>query len=221
MTLFSLRTALALLLAASLASCGGGSSKATFAISGTVSGLGYSPLVLKAGTQTVNVAPSTTNTADTLYPVTYTFPQTIEYGEPYLVELSANPPHQTCTVLQTAADSAGHTATINIAVTCTTNSYTVNGYVHGLAAEGLQLINGSTSGTITVTQAGVLAAQTAETAGTVTPSFSFPATFYNQAYGVTILTQPTGQTCTVTNGSGVINDSAILNISVDCVTNPT
>lgn len=220
MTLFSMRAALALVLAASLASCGGGD-KETYPITGTVTGLYYDSLVLSTGSQTATVKSNGLDTTGVANTVNYTFPQTLSYGDPYLVALATNPPHQTCTVGQTVADSAGHTASIAIAVACIINSYTVSGYVHGLTAEGLQLINGSTNGTITVTLAGVAAAVTAEAAGTITPSFTFPAVYYNQTYGVTILTQPTGQTCTVTNGNGLMQDAAIVNISVDCVNNPT
>ena len=37
-------------------------------------------------------------------------------------------------------------------------------------------------------------------------------------YNITVSSQPTGQTCTVTNGSGTINNFAIDNISVNCIT---
>lgn len=232
MTLFSLRTTVALLLAASLASCGGGG-KTTYPIGGTVSGLAYGPLVLTAAGQTVNVQPNSTNTTDTLNPVTFTFPTALGYGDPYLVALATDPPHQACLVNQIAADSAGHTATINILVSCTTNSYTISGYVHGLVGDGLQLVNGSLSGTIPLTATGVAtnaateAAAAAAAAATVppttsyvlTPSFTFPALFYGQTYGITVLTQPAGQTCTVTNGTGTVGDAAIVNVSVDCVNN--
>jgi len=37
------------------------------------------------------------------------------------------------------------------------------------------------------------------------------------AYAVTVSTQPTGQTCTVTNGSGAIATADVTNVAVDCV----
>lgn len=220
MTLFSMRAGLALLLAASLASCGGGSNPA-YPISGTVSGLYYDSLVLTTGSQNATVKSNGVDANGVANAVTYTFPKTLGYGDPYLVALSANPPHQTCTVGQTVADSAGHTAAINIAVACLVNTYTVSGYVTGLAVDGLQLINGSgTSTPITLTVAGVAAAAAAQAAGTVTPSFSFPAAKFNTTYGITILTQPVGQTCTVTNGTGLIGDANIYTVGVNCVNNP-
>ena len=37
-----------------------------------------------------------------------------------------------------------------------------------------------------------------------------------QAYNVTVLTQPAGQTCSVTNGSGTIGNAAVSNVEVTC-----
>lgn len=227
MTLFSMRAACALLLATSLAACGGGSDKAKFPVSGTVSGLYYGTLTLKTGNQTVDIKPTGVDAAGVANVVNYSFPTILEYGDVYYVQLGTNPAHQSCTVNQFAADSAGHTAAINIAVGCTTNAYYVSGYVTGLNSEGLQLINGSTNGTATVTVAGVATAATTEAAAKAaangsdvyvrTPSFTFPLVTYGQTYGVTILTQPATQTCTVTNGTGVMGDAEILNINVNCV----
>ena len=39
----------------------------------------------------------------------------------------------------------------------------------------------------------------------------------NSTYSVTVLTQPSGQTCTVTNGTGTISNADVSNISVTCV----
>jgi len=239
MTLFSMRAAIALLLAASLAACGGGSDKAKFPIAGNVTGLVYPGLTLTTDKQSVAVAPNPANTSTTINPVAYSFPQVLEYGDVYFVALGTNPAHQSCNVTQLRADSAGHTASINVLVECSVNYNSVNGYVYGLKADGLQLINGSTSGTITLTKAIVDANATTEaaakaaaaaatppsTAYTLTPSFSFNSVtnpvYYNQSYGVTILAQPTGQTCTVTNGTGVMQDAPVTNIAINCVDNPT
>jgi hypothetical protein len=214
MTLFSMRAALALLLAASLASCGGGGSKETYPVGGTVSGLVYGPLVLTTGSQNVNVNPTGLDANGVAKLVTYTFPQTLSYGDPFLVTKTADAPHQSCTVLQTAADSAGHMVTINVGVTCTVNSFYVYGTVTGLTAEGLQLINGSTTATpVTVTVANAAAATAAA------PLSLFGPVLYNATYGISILTQPTGQTCTVTNGNGVMGDAAVTNVAINCVNN--
>jgi len=217
MTLFSIRTAVALCLATSLAACGGGSDKATFVVGGTIVGLAYSGLTLKTGDQVLAVAPVFTGTTPQNIP--YAFPKTIDYGTAYTVAVEKSPDKQDCTVIRFGTDggnrdSAGHTATINVQVECVTKSYSLGGSVSGLTGAGLVLINGS------VNSVSVLPAAT---------SFTFPVlqsnpTYVDQAYVVSVLTQPTGQTCTVKNGAGVMPNAAMTAtsanaIAVTCVNN--
>gem|GEM_PF-1249474 len=50
-------------------------------------------------------------------------------------------------------------------------------------------------------------------------SFIFGTQLNNSAsYVVTILTQPTGQTCTISNGSGIVSSSNVTSVSVSCTT---
>jgi hypothetical protein len=52
-------------------------------------------------------------------------------------------------------------------------------------------------------------------------SFNFATSFpAGSLYSVTVLTQPAGQTCTVTNGAGTIASANITNVAVNCVANP-
>jgi hypothetical protein len=54
--------------------------------------------------------------------------------------------------------------------------------------------------------------------------FSFPTKVSaNSSYAVTVLTQPTGQLCTVSNGSGTVDSKgdSVGNVSVTCVSNST
>ena len=49
-------------------------------------------------------------------------------------------------------------------------------------------------------------------------SFVFTTALNNSAsYAVTVSTQPTGQSCTVTNGSGTVSSANITNVSVSCL----
>lgn len=51
-------------------------------------------------------------------------------------------------------------------------------------------------------------------------SFTFATPLSNSAsYAVTVFTQPSGQTCTVSNGSGTVSSANITNVAVACVTN--
>lgn len=210
MTLFSLRTGFALLLALSLASCGGGSDT-TYPITGTVTGLAYDSLTLTAAGQTIEIKKDPATTATTVNPVRYSFPKSLSYGDPFLVALGKNPPNQNCAVGQTVMDSAGHRASIDIFVECKINLHVVSGKVTGLTSEGLELINGSTSGKIAVTLASLATTNAANG-----PSFAFVEIPVGQTYGVTILSQPRTQTCTVMNGAGTMTDADVTNVVIDC-----
>jgi uncharacterized repeat protein (TIGR03803 family) len=82
-------------------------------------------------------------------------------------------------------------------------SYTVGGTVSGLASgESLTLQNNGGFDLVV----------------TANGSFTFMAAQPTGAsYAVTVLTQPSGQTCTVANGSGTVADSNITNVAVTCL----
>jgi hypothetical protein len=207
MTLFSIRKALALFLVASLAACGGGSDKATFVVGGSVYSLAYTGLTLKTGDQVLEVKPVLL--AGTPQAVKYAFPNTIDYGTAYTVSVATSPAQQSCVVYPFGTnnenrDSAGHTATIDVTVNCTTYSYALGGTVNGLTGTGLVLINGSVD-TLTVAAAA--------------PTFTFAKpVLVDASYGVSILTQPAGQTCTVVNGTGIMPNAAMTSASANPVT---
>ena len=190
------RSALALALVLGLAGCGG---KADFPVSGTVLGLAYDGLVLTTNGMDLPVAKGST---------TFSFPKALSYGEAYAVSASAQPLHQTCKVAN-ASDTAGRLASINVGVVCALNQFTIGGIdtVTGLTTDGLTLTNGSNSGIVTVA-----AGATSFTFGVLVQ--------YGASYGVTVLTQPAGATCTVApNGTGIMGDAKITNIGVSCVAN--
>jgi hypothetical protein len=192
----SMRRLLAIALALSLAACGGG--KATFTVNGTVTGLQYASLVLTTNGQDVTINPSATAGAV----VSYTFPNTLEYGDEYAVSVKTQPPHQFCAASDTYDnDTAGRFASINVPVSCVLQSHTIGGTINGLTVDGLVLINGTSGGTYTATVAGVTAS-----AGAFT--FGLPVTF-GQTYGVTVLTNPAGLSCAVENGAGTMGDKNI------------
>lgn len=184
----------AALLAATLAACGG---KASFVVGGSISGLGNQGLVLQLdGGSDLTVAAGST---------TFSFPNTISYGTEYTVSIKTQPDHMTCAVANPTG-SAGHTTSINVVITCSQNSYTLGGTINNLAADGLVLVNGS-NGSLTVLKG----------ATTFTMGGTIPV---GTAYGLSVFTQPTNQTCSITNGSGVMGDANRNNVIVDCVNNP-
>jgi hypothetical protein len=198
-SLFNRRSA-AVILALALAACGG---KAMFDIKGvivndgqTYDGLRYDGLVLvNNGGSDLSVPANAT---------TFQFPNQIEYGATFSVTVKTQPAHQTCQIIN-GSDTAGRLASINMGLGCIVNASTIGGTITGLKADGLVLVNGTGGGT-----SGVLSKDLT--------TFTMPLPVkYSVSYGVTVLTQPTGQTCTVQNGTGVMGDAAITNLVVNCV----
>lgn len=208
-----IRPALALALAAGLAGCGG-SDKAEFVVKGTITGIVYPGAVLTTNGMEIAIPPPATPRAT----VSFEFPNKLEYGDVYDVRFKSEPDNQNCgTPPQTIAnfnDTAGRLADINITFACAVDVYTIGGTVNGLTADGLVLANGSTGGTFSVAK---------PAAGVTTPPtyiFAGPVEF-GQSYGVTVLTQPTGQVCTVANATGIMKAANVSNIDVTCVAAPS
>jgi|GEM_PF-3193129 len=86
-----------------------------------------------------------------------------------------------------------------------TTTYSVGGSVSGLNGSVVLQNNGGDNLTINADGTFTFATKLADGA----------------AYNVTVLTQPSGQTCTVTNGSGTISGADVGNVSVSCVNNYT
>jgi large repetitive protein len=186
-----LGTVLAGLLAAG---CGGGSGPApTYSIGGRVSGLAGSGLEL-ADSSGDMLALSTNGT--------FTIATAVSPGASYSVRVSGQPqnPSQTCLVAN-GSGTMGSAPVTSVAVTCTTNQYTVGGQVTGLLESGLVLANNG---------------------GDATPvSGSGPFTLTNEVasgamFSISVQTQPPNETCAVSNGGGTVGSSAITGVTVAC-----
>jgi 6-phosphogluconolactonase (cycloisomerase 2 family) len=186
-----------------IASCGGGDSSSTapppapHTIGGTVSSLSGSGLVLlDNGTDMLPVSANP-----------FTFAQSLATGNTYNVTISSQPtnPTQTCTVAHGMGTISGSDIT-NVAVTCTTNTYTVGGSVSGLTGSGLVMDNNG-GNNLPITSSGPFTFTTAIASG--------------NPYNVGVATQPTNppQTCAVGSSSGTIAASNVTNVTVTCTTN--
>ena len=178
-----------------------GSGTSSYTVGGSVGGLAGSGLMLSlnSGAQSLPVAANGS----------FTFPAPLASGTNYTVTVATQPsaPAQTCIV--TGGDGAiGSSNVTNVAVNCTTNSYTVGGSVGGMAGSGLVLSLNGGAQSLPVAANG---------------SFMFPAPLASGAnYAVTVATQPSApaQTCIVTSGDGAIGSSNVTNVAVSCTTNP-
>jgi sugar lactone lactonase YvrE len=168
----------------------------TYQITGTVVGLGVGKQVTLYNN---GGNPTTVATNGT-----FNFSTPVAFNGSYSVTVASQPTGQTCTASN--AIGAGVVASVsNVVVTCSTNSYQVAGAVTGLAAgQQVTLYNNSGNPT-TITADGAF-------------FFSTPIAF-NGSYSVTVASQPVGQTCTVSNGSGSGVVANINNVIVTCSTN--
>jgi hypothetical protein len=170
---------------------------ATYTVGGTVSGLAGSGLSLSLNGGAQNLPVSANGS--------FTFPTGLANGATYAVTVGTQPsnPTQTCTVANGSGTISGANVT-NVAVTCTTATYTIGGTVSGLSGSGLVLsLNGAQN--LPVSANG---------------SFTFPTGLASGAsYAVTVGTQPSGQSCSVANGSGTVGNANVTNVTVTCATN--
>lgn len=123
---------------------------------------------------------------------------------PYAVTVLTQPTGQTCAV-SFANGTVTEADVANVQVACTPQTYTVSGTVSGLASGArVTLQNNGGNSTPVGTNGSFM--------------FATPVPF-NSAYSVTVLTQPAGQTCGVSAGSGTINVSNVTDVQVTCTTN--
>jgi hypothetical protein len=189
-TLYShFRLFAALALAIELGGCGG---TTTVNLGGTVTGLTTNGLVLANGGNTVAVPANA---------VSYTFPNQIDDQAVYTVTIQTQPKGLTCSLVNASGNANGIDIT-NVNVSCVQNTYNLGGTISGLTTAGLVLTNGS---------------DTVSPAASAT-TFAFPTKVADGAvYGVAVLAQSAGLTCTVRNGTAVMGSADVGSVQVNCM----
>ena len=189
-----------------------------YSIGGTVGGLTSSggSVVLANGTDTATVT----------YPgTTFTFATKLVSGATYAVTVKTPPTGETCSITGGSnGNGSGTVASANVSVTVTCSpsttggggnpfwipfsalaitNYTIGGTVSGLNdSTSVTLSNLTDSDSVTVTANG---------------PFTFPISQADGAfYLVVVGTPPTGEKCTVTNGSGSVDSINVKSIIVSC-----
>jgi uncharacterized repeat protein (TIGR03803 family) len=166
-----------------------------FSLGGTISGLGNNAgLTLTNGSDTLIVAAGSTG---------FTMPTPLAFGSTYSVAVLSAPAGLTCTA-SNASGSMPASDVSGVVIACSDQSYTVGGTISGLGSSGLVLANGSDTRTVI----------------SGASSFTMPtAVAYTSAYSVTVQTQPTGLTCSVSNGTNTMGSAAVADIAVTCAAN--
>jgi hypothetical protein len=163
-----------------------------YTLGGSIGGLNANGLVLSNGTDTVSVQANATS---------FTFGKKVAYTSAYAVAVQTQPSGENCTVTNGSGTMPAANVS-NVAVTCTgLASYTVGGTVSGLTQSGLVLANGTD--TLTV--------------GANATTFMMPTPVVaGSLYAVTVQTQPTGEVCSVINGTNTMPATNVTNVQVSC-----
>jgi hypothetical protein len=184
--------------------CGGGSSSVpapepvpapkTYTVGGTLSGLASGTEIVLTNSGKDNLTVKSDGS--------FTFSTAVTANGSYDVAVATQPANQNCT----ASNAIGTGLAANITgvqITCVTTSHQLGGTVTGLGS-GRQLALQNNAGTpLTLATNG---------------SFLFAGLIpENSAYAVTVATQPPGQICSVTGGSGTMDKVNVASIAVNCV----
>ncbi len=195
-----LRSGLALLCAATLAACGGGSG--SLVLQANITGLTKTGLILTNGNDSVTVDSGSAAAQ---------FPTLLSQDQQFDIEFKQQPTGAVCTLANNKNKANIYTVAQPV-VSCITNTYTLGGTISGLKAAGLVLANGP---------------QTVSIAPPATPGASLNFTFPDKVadgapYGVTVLAQPKNPdgsaagTCTVSNNTGTMPSGDSLTLVVTC-----
>jgi hypothetical protein len=134
----------------------------------------------------------------------FTFATPVASGQTYAVTIVANPAapiSQSCTVAN-GTGTVGNGNVTNVTVTCTTNAFTISGTVAGLTGVAPVVLQDNGGDNLTVNANGGFTFATPIASGST--------------YAVTVLTNPLGRTCTVSNAAGTVTGSNVTNVAVTC-----
>ncbi|MES3022564.1 MAG: hypothetical protein V4857_13370 [Pseudomonadota bacterium] len=183
-----LRSCVAMACALSLGACGGGDD-GNLSISGSVTGLTKPGLVVQN-----NGGP------DLAIPVGtggFVFPERVGSDSAYNVTVKTQPTGALCTAFNNKGTTGSYSIN-NVVISCVTEKRILGGEIRGLKENSqMVIVNGGDKLNIAGTEGA--------TAPAVAPTFVMPMLVPDgEAYGVTILTQPATQTCTITNNVGTM-----------------
>jgi hypothetical protein len=188
-----LRAGVALACALGLAACGGGSGD--LLLQGTIySGVTKAGLILtnNGGDDLVIPAGATS----------FQFSRAVSTDDEFNIEVKQYPSNvKTCTIINGKA-RANYYTIAQVSMSCEIKTHPLVIKINGLSTNGLVVVNGTDRKEVQPNL----------------PTLAMNPVYEDGAYGITILTQPTGQTCTVSNGSATMGstDENNNNVVVNC-----
>lgn len=169
----------------------------SFSLGGTVSGLTGTVVLQNNGGDDLTVS----NNGG------FTFATELSDASAYSVSVLSQPASQSCS-LNNASGSISSADVNNVTLSCVTisggSAFSVGGTVSGLSDTLVLQNNGGDN--LTITADG---------------NFTFGTELNDSAaYSVAVLTQPSGQTCSLSNNSGIVSGADVSNVTVNCSSNP-
>jgi hypothetical protein len=189
--------------AALLVGCGGGDGDSTpppaagaYTIGGTVAGLGAGKALTLQNLGGDDLAVTANGS--------FAFATRLDRGVAYAVTVKAQPAGQRCTVAQGTGNATADVSDVQVRCeNLPAATFTVGGTVTGLAGSGLVLQNNGRDDLAVVANGG----------------FTFGAPQAGGTpYAVTVKTQPSGQGCTVADGTGTVGSAHVTTVQVRCAT---
>ncbi len=168
---------------------------AFYTLSGTLSGLDGTVVLQNNGGNNLSLSENGT----------FTFAGSIDNNSTYSVTVLTQPSGQTCTVTN-GTGTISNADVSNVLVTCvsdSSNTFTVGGTLSNLGNNETVVLQDKSGESLTLTTNGVFNFPTALEEGTT--------------YEISVLTEPSRQTCLVSNASGTVSGN-VTNIGVICTT---
>jgi len=136
----------------------------------------------------------------------FVFPQPLDDGSTYLVSISVQPPSpsETCTLAGESGALSGQDVT-SVYIACTINQFSVGGTLTGLIAGETLVVQNNGGDDLTLSADGAFTFNTPQDDAT--------------AYSVTVLSQPAGQTCSISNAAGNLTGANVTNSDIICLVN--
>ncbi|WP_338865840.1 hypothetical protein [Myxococcus stipitatus] len=170
----------------------GGGERPSYAVGGTVSGLGEgAQVVLRNSQESLRVS---ANGA-------FAFTQKLARGASYSVTVKSAPERASCAV-EGGSGTVGGADVTSVVVTCGVNTYPVGGVVSGLPDGSLLELRNNEGPVLTVSANG---------------PFRFAEEVVDlAAYSVTVKSSPAGHDCAVARGAGAVKGAAVTDVAITC-----